>query len=62
MFRRREMYRKKAAQFLREGKKTEARDCLSKCVDITPQMALELMNVNVYYILNIYFFVMHCLL
>ncbi|RUS76102.1 hypothetical protein EGW08_016133 [Elysia chlorotica] len=42
---RRELNRKKAAQFLREGKKSEAKDCLQKCVDITPQMALNLMNV-----------------
>ncbi|KAK3770564.1 hypothetical protein RRG08_010753 [Elysia crispata] len=42
---RRELNRKKAAQLLREGKKSEARDCLQKCVDITPQMALNLMNV-----------------
>jgi exonuclease-1 len=39
------MYRKKAAQLLREGKKAEARECLTKCVDITPQMALELIKV-----------------
>ncbi|BFZ12204.1 hypothetical protein BsWGS_15243 [Bradybaena similaris] len=41
---RRELHRKKAAQFLREGKRTEAKECLQRCVDITPQMALELMN------------------
>ncbi|KAI8785058.1 exonuclease 1 [Biomphalaria glabrata] len=41
---RRELHRKKAAQFLREGKKAEAKECLQRCVDITPQMALQLMN------------------
>ncbi|XP_064600916.1 exonuclease 1-like [Liolophura sinensis] len=41
---RREINRKKAAQFLREGKRAEARDCFQKCVDITPEMALELMK------------------
>ncbi|CAG5131319.1 unnamed protein product [Candidula unifasciata] len=41
---RRELHRKKAAQFLREGKRSEAKECLQRCVDITPQMALELMN------------------
>ncbi|XP_013394291.1 exonuclease 1-like [Lingula anatina] len=41
---RRDAYRKKAAQFLREGKKSEARQCLERCIDITPQMALELMK------------------
>ncbi|KAK6183560.1 hypothetical protein SNE40_011017 [Patella caerulea] len=42
---RRDLNRKKAAEFLREGRRAEARDCLQKCIDITPQMALELMNV-----------------
>ena len=28
-----------------EGKRSEARDCLAQCIDITPQMALELINV-----------------
>ena len=46
-FRRREVYRKKAAQFMREGKRSEARDCLTKCIDITSAMALELMNVSI---------------
>ncbi|ESO87703.1 hypothetical protein LOTGIDRAFT_127400 [Lottia gigantea] len=41
---RRELYRKKAAEYLRAGQRAEARDCLQKCIDITPQMALELMN------------------
>ena len=41
------MNRKKAAQFLREGKRKEARDALVQCIDITPQMALQVMNVNV---------------
>jgi len=43
--RRRAVNRKKAAQLLMEGKRQEARDCLVQCVDITPQMALELINV-----------------
>ncbi|XP_076443126.1 uncharacterized protein LOC143281736 [Babylonia areolata] len=41
---RREVNRKKAAQLLREGKRQEAKECLQRCVDITPQMALQLMN------------------
>lgn len=45
-YRRRDMNRKKAAQLLREGKRSEARDCLAQCIDITPHMALELMNVS----------------
>ncbi|XP_021367143.1 exonuclease 1-like isoform X2 [Mizuhopecten yessoensis] len=40
----REMYRKKAAQMLREGKRAEARECLQRCIDISPEMALEVMN------------------
>ena len=41
---RRQTNRKLAAQLLREGRKSEARDALVKCIDVTPQMALELMN------------------
>ncbi|XP_046546181.1 exonuclease 1-like isoform X2 [Haliotis rubra] len=41
---RREMNRKKAAAFLREGKRSEAKECLQRSVDVTPQMALQLMN------------------
>ena len=48
MIRRRAMNRKKAAQLLMEGKRSEARDCLAQCIDITPQMALELINVSSY--------------
>ncbi|KAL4237979.1 Rad2 nuclease [Mactra antiquata] len=40
----RELNKKKAAQFLREGKRAEARECLQRCIDISPDMALELMN------------------
>ncbi|XP_033734001.1 exonuclease 1-like [Pecten maximus] len=40
----REIYRKKAAQMLREGKRAEARECLQRCIDISPEMALELMK------------------
>jgi len=45
MCRRRAVNRKRAAQLLMEGKRSEARDCLAQCIDITPQMALELINV-----------------
>ena len=40
------MNRKKAAQFLREGRRAEARECLQRSIDISPEMALELMNVS----------------
>ena len=42
------MNRKKAAQFLREGKRAEARECLARCVDVTAKMALELMKVTTF--------------
>ncbi|XP_074662226.1 uncharacterized protein LOC141914815 isoform X2 [Tubulanus polymorphus] len=41
---RRSQYKKKAAQYLREGKRAEARDCFTKCIDVTPEMALETMQ------------------
>ena len=44
--RRRVLNRKKAAQLLMEGKRSEARDCLVQSIDITPQMALELITVS----------------
>lgn len=40
----REINKKKAAQLLREGKRAEARECLQRCIDISPDMALNLMN------------------
>ena len=48
------MNRKKAAQLLREGKRAEAREALQRCIDITPQMALDLMNVSQLPILGFY--------
>ncbi|XP_038075218.1 exonuclease 1-like [Patiria miniata] len=41
---RRELYSKKGKQFLREGKVSEARDCFSKCINVTPRMALEVIK------------------
>ncbi|XP_052106919.1 exonuclease 1-like [Mytilus californianus] len=41
----RNMYKKKAAQLLREGNRAEARECLQRCIDISPEMALRLMEV-----------------
>ncbi|XP_062595547.1 exonuclease 1-like isoform X2 [Saccostrea cucullata] len=40
----RDVNRKKAAQLLREGRRAEARECLQRCIDISPDMALQLMN------------------
>lgn len=45
-FRKREINKKKAAQLLREGKRAEARECLQRCIDISPDMALNLMTVS----------------
>ena len=42
--RRREVNKKKAAQLLREGRRSEARDALQKCVDINSDMAVKLMK------------------
>jgi len=53
--RRRALNRKKAAQLLMEGKRSEARDCLAQCIDITPQMALELINVSFIILANCFF-------
>jgi len=60
MFRRRALNRKKAAQLLSEGKRAEARDCLAQCIDISPHMALQLMNVSIemyHLLLNIWLYV-----
>ena len=45
-FRSKEAYRKKAAQFLKEGKRTEAEECFQQCIDCTPQMALDVIQVT----------------
>ncbi|RNA40270.1 exonuclease 1-like [Brachionus plicatilis] len=43
-----EMYRKKAAQCLAEGRKNEAREYFQRCIECTPKMALEaLQNLGV---------------
>ncbi|XP_041468401.1 exonuclease 1-like isoform X2 [Lytechinus variegatus] len=41
---RRETYSRKGRQFLREGKASEARDCFVKCINVTPEMALDVMK------------------
>jgi exonuclease-1 len=38
------MYKKKAAQCLLEGKRNEARECFQRCIECTPQMALEVIK------------------
>ena len=43
--RRRDVNRKKAAQLLREGNRSGARECLQKSIDITAEMALQVMKV-----------------
>jgi hypothetical protein len=40
------MYRKKASQCLKEGRANEARECFQRCIECTPQMALDVIKVN----------------
>ena len=42
------MYRKKASQCLKEGRANEARECFQRCIECTPQMALEVIKVIIY--------------
>lgn len=37
-------YKEKAASFLREGKNKEARECLQRCTEVTPEMAFQLIQ------------------
>lgn len=46
MSRRREANLQKGRQLLREGKLSEARDCFTRCVNITPAMAHNLIKVR----------------
>lgn len=48
--RKREMYLQKGKALLKEGKKSGAMDCFQKCVDVTPDMALALIKVSIWYI------------
>ncbi|PIK43808.1 putative exonuclease 1 isoform X1 [Apostichopus japonicus] len=41
---RRELYSQKGKQLLREGKPSEARDAFVKCINVTSEMALEVMK------------------
>ena len=41
---RREMYKRKAAALLAEGRKAEARECFERCTEVTPVMAVEVMR------------------
>lgn len=38
----------KGLAFLRSGNRTQAQECFQKCVDITPEMALEVIKVSSY--------------
>lgn len=48
--RRREANLQKGRQLLREGKVSEARDCFTRCVNITPAMAHNLIKVKSSYL------------
>ncbi|XP_014665920.1 PREDICTED: exonuclease 1-like [Priapulus caudatus] len=39
----RQLMKRRGKQFLREGKPQEARDCFQQCIDVTSQMALDVM-------------------
>ncbi len=39
-----DIYRKKAAQCLAEGRKNEARECFQRCIECTPKMALDVIK------------------
>ena len=41
-----EIYRKKAAQCLQEGRRNEARECFQRCIECTPKMALDVIKVK----------------
>lgn len=45
VIRKREENRKLARKYLQEGKKREAWECFTKCVDITPEMARAFIKV-----------------
>lgn len=45
-YRHREANLRKGRQLLREGKLSEARDCFTRCVNITPVMAHNLIKVK----------------
>lgn len=45
-FRSKDTYRKKAAQLLKEGRANEARECFQRCIECTPKMALEVIQVG----------------
>ena len=46
VFRSRQKYKAKGMEFLRAGNKMQAMECFQKCVDITPEMALKVMQVR----------------
>ena len=39
------MYKKKAAQCLLDGKRSEARECFQRCIEVTQKMAHEVIKV-----------------
>ena len=45
-FRKRKEYRQRGKRFLLEGERSRAIDAFQKCVDVTPEMALNVMKVQ----------------
>jgi hypothetical protein len=46
MGRKRQLYKSQGAQYLLEGKRDKAMEAFQKCVDITPEIAYELIKVH----------------
>ena len=51
VLRNKEMYKKKAAQCLLDGKRNEPRECFQRCLEVTQKMAHDVIKVkNFHYI------------
>lgn len=49
LIRRRQSYLTKGKELLKVGKRSEAVDCFQKSVDVSHEMALALIKVNIWY-------------
>lgn len=45
-YRKREEYRAKGMEYLRVGERKKAFECFQKCVDVTPEMAYQVIKVG----------------
>jgi hypothetical protein len=46
IYRKREEYRAKGMEYLRVGERKKAFECFQKCVDVTPEMAYQVIKVG----------------